>query len=494
MLHGVGEPMLVKHLPDMVRYLKARGTYVLFNTNGTLLAKNKRREIIETGLDELRVSLDAAEAASFLKVRGKDMFDRIVRNITEFTTLQKQLGSATPRVSLWLTGLKETVDELPAFVRLAAKMGIGEVHLQRLVFDDLGRGLMTAEQSLFEQTRADEEAAIEAATALGATLGGDARRIRRHRARPQHQAPERGCAVVHVPPSLVADVFHGAWSRPALLHRPVLGARLRELHPRRRHPADAAGDLERAGLPAIPPGPAGHHPHPSRARTAACAGASDGFLPVGVAVVIPTLNEAEAIGPVVRELPRDIATEIIVADSGSKDATATVAEAAGARVLTLRERGYGRACAARRRRRLARLRHHRVHGRRRCGPRRSARRPRGSDPGRHARLRHRLPHARRARSWLDERPPGFAGHLAGLGMGALYGVRYSDMCAYRAIRRDALERLDMREMTYGWNIEMQMKAARARLRILELPMPYRCRIGGESKVAGSLKGTLRAAG
>ena len=170
-LHGVGEPMLVKHLPDMVRYLKARGTYVLFNTNGTLLAKNKRREIIETGLDELRVSLDAAEAASFLKVRGKDMFDRIVRNITEFTTLQKQLGSATPRVSLWLTGLKETVDELPAFVRLAAKMGIGEVHLQRLVFDDLGRGLMTAEQSLFEQTRADEEAAIEAATALGATLG-----------------------------------------------------------------------------------------------------------------------------------------------------------------------------------------------------------------------------------------------------------------------------------------------------------------------------------
>jgi hypothetical protein len=77
-------------------------------------------------------------------------------------------------------------------------------------------------------------------------------------------------------------------------------------------------------------------------------------------------------------------------------------------------------------------------------------------------------------------------------MGALYGVRYSDMCAYRAIRRDALRGLDMREMTYGWNIEMQMKAARARLRILEVPMPYRCRAGGVSKVAGSLRGTLRA--
>ena len=77
-------------------------------------------------------------------------------------------------------------------------------------------------------------------------------------------------------------------------------------------------------------------------------------------------------------------------------------------------------------------------------------------------------------------------------MGALYGMRYSDMCAFRAIDREALRRLDMHEMTYGWNIEMQMKAARARLRIAEIPMPYRCRIGGESKVAGSFKGTLKA--
>jgi hypothetical protein len=66
------------------------------------------------------------------------------------------------------------------------------------------------------------------------------------------------------------------------------------------------------------------------------------------------------------------------------------------------------------------------------------------------------------------------------------------MCAYRAIRRDALARLDMREMTYGWNIEMQMKAARAKLRILEIPMPYRCRTGGKSKVAGSLGGSIKA--
>jgi hypothetical protein len=66
------------------------------------------------------------------------------------------------------------------------------------------------------------------------------------------------------------------------------------------------------------------------------------------------------------------------------------------------------------------------------------------------------------------------------------------MCAYRAIRRDCLERLSMREMNYGWNIEMQMKAARLRLRVLEVPMPYRRRSGGKSKVAGSLRGSLRA--
>lgn len=170
-LHGVGEPMLVKNLPRMIRYLKERGVYVLFNTNGTLLAPRKRRELIETGLDELRISLDAAEAQSFLQVRGKNFFDRIVRNVGEFTALQRELGTSTPRVSLWLTGLKETVAQLPDFVRLAARIGVGEVYLQRLVFDDLGRGLAREESSLFEKTRQEEDAAIAAAQALGRELG-----------------------------------------------------------------------------------------------------------------------------------------------------------------------------------------------------------------------------------------------------------------------------------------------------------------------------------
>jgi glycosyltransferase involved in cell wall biosynthesis len=85
-----------------------------------------------------------------------------------------------------------------------------------------------------------------------------------------------------------------------------------------------------------------------------------------------------------------------------------------------------------------------------------------------------------------------AGRLAGLGMRLLYGVRYTDMCAFRAIRRDALLELGMREPTYGWNLEMQMRAARAGLRILEIPGDYYRRRGGNSKVAGSLIGTMRA--
>ena len=170
-MHGVGEPMLVKNLPRMIRYLKARGIYALFNTNGTLLTPRKQRELIETGLDELRVSLDAADAKTFLAVRGKDMFDRIVRNIGSFTALQQQLGATKPLVSMWLTGLKETIGQLPDFVRLAAEIGVREVHLQRLVFDEAGFGLARAESALFAHTRAEEDAAIGAAQAIAVQLG-----------------------------------------------------------------------------------------------------------------------------------------------------------------------------------------------------------------------------------------------------------------------------------------------------------------------------------
>ena len=171
-LHGVGEPMLVKDLPRMIRYLKDRGAYVLFNTNGTVLTAKKGRELFETGLDELRVSLDAADARTFLLIRGKDYFNRIVRNVRAFTEMQAREGLAHPRVSLWLTGLKETIAQLPDFVRIAHDIGVKEVYLQRLVFcEDAPLGMARPDQALFERLSREELQHLAAAEEQAAALG-----------------------------------------------------------------------------------------------------------------------------------------------------------------------------------------------------------------------------------------------------------------------------------------------------------------------------------
>ena len=171
-LHGVGEPMLVRELPHMIRYLKDRGAYVLFNTNGTLLNAKKGRELVNAGLDELRVSLDAADAKTFLEVRGKDYFNRIVRNVRAFTDLLAREGFDRPRVSLWLTGLKETVAQLRAFIRVANDIGVKEVYLQRLVFfDEDAIGMARPDQALFERLTQEESGYLEAAEALAKSLG-----------------------------------------------------------------------------------------------------------------------------------------------------------------------------------------------------------------------------------------------------------------------------------------------------------------------------------
>jgi MoaA/NifB/PqqE/SkfB family radical SAM enzyme len=171
-MHGVGEPMLVKNLPKMVRYLKDRGTYVLFNTNGTVLNDKNGRALIDAGLDELRVSLDASNAESFLAIRGADFFNRILRNVRRFRELQAREGHERPRVSAWLTGLKETIADLPAFVRVAADIGVKEVYLQRLVyFENDAIGKARPDQALFERMTAGEAGYLDEAAALARSLG-----------------------------------------------------------------------------------------------------------------------------------------------------------------------------------------------------------------------------------------------------------------------------------------------------------------------------------
>jgi MoaA/NifB/PqqE/SkfB family radical SAM enzyme len=164
--------MLVKDLPRMVRYLKDRGTYVLFNTNGTVLNERNGRALIAAELDELRVSFDAANAKTYLAVRGKNYFNRILKNVRAFRELQEREGYTKPRVSAWLTGLRETIAELPDFVRVAAETGVKEVYLQRLVFfNDKAIGMARPDQALYERLSSEEAIYIDRATALAKSLG-----------------------------------------------------------------------------------------------------------------------------------------------------------------------------------------------------------------------------------------------------------------------------------------------------------------------------------
>lgn len=171
-LHGVGEPMLVADLSRMVRYLKDRYVYVLFNTNGTVLSERNGRALIAAELDELRVSLDASNRESFKAIRGRDYFNRIVHNVRAFRELQERERHGKPLVSAWLTGLKETVEELPAFVKLAADIGVKEVYLQRLVFfDQAAIGKAQPDQALFERLTLEEAGFFKEAENLARSLG-----------------------------------------------------------------------------------------------------------------------------------------------------------------------------------------------------------------------------------------------------------------------------------------------------------------------------------
>jgi glycosyltransferase involved in cell wall biosynthesis len=212
-----------------------------------------------------------------------------------------------------------------------------------------------------------------------------------------------------------------------------------------------------------------------------------------VSIIIPALNEEEPIAGVVHEcLATNILSEIVVVDNGSSDRTAERGREAGAKVASEPRHGYGRACLA---------------GIRALAPECKIVVFLDGDGSDCPEFMNQLvdPIAAGTHDFVigsrtrGKREPGsmnfqqiFAGRLAGWLMSILYGVRYTDMCPFRAIRRHALQKLSMKEETYGWNLEMQMKAARSGLRILEVPVNHRRRAGGISKVSGTLRGTFVA--
>ncbi len=209
-------------------------------------------------------------------------------------------------------------------------------------------------------------------------------------------------------------------------------------------------------------------------------------------MIIPALNEAESIGSVVASMPWGAIAECIVVDNGSTDGTGDVAAAAGARVVTS-VRGYGAAMSA---------------GVRAANASSDILVFMDGDGADRVEFMEALvtPVALGEADFvlgsriLGSREPGsmlgsqvFAAWLIGGLVKMLYGYRYSDMCAFRVIRRDVLERMQMREMTFGWNLEMQIRAIQMGLRVREIPVDYRCRMGGVSKVSGDLKASMQAA-
>ena len=210
-----------------------------------------------------------------------------------------------------------------------------------------------------------------------------------------------------------------------------------------------------------------------------------------ISVVIPTLNEAQAIAEVVAGVPKDGVTQIIVVDNGSIDGTAERASAAGAQVIHEPRRGYGSACLA------------------------GAEAARGSDiivfldgdrsdDPRQLDLIAAPLIQKQADLTIGSRIGGalergamplhgrLGNRLIVLILRGLYGVRITDIGSFRAIRTQALFNLDMEQMTYGWPVEMVVKAARKGLRIKSIPIRYRRRIG-VSKVTGTLRGSFLAA-
>jgi MoaA/NifB/PqqE/SkfB family radical SAM enzyme len=169
LLHGIGEPLLNRDLPRMIVHLKERGATVLFNSNAITLGVGLGRALVDAGLDELRVSLDATTPETYTRVRGVDAFAKVVTNLERFAETKREAGVSHPRVSLWFTALHDNIEEIPGLVPLARRVESAGIHLQRLVYN--GLGLATAEQSLFGRLREREAAVLRATEAAAAAAG-----------------------------------------------------------------------------------------------------------------------------------------------------------------------------------------------------------------------------------------------------------------------------------------------------------------------------------
>ena len=178
-LHGIGEPMLNRDLPQIIAHLKQRDVEVLFNSNGTLLTQPWQEALVQSGLDEFRCSIDGAEPETYARIRGANLLHKIEEGLAGLMRSKARLQASTPRVSIWCVATRENLRELPDLVRLAARLGVPEVYVQRMVYfgsePDDQYGMARDELAIFGKDADYQDEIIAECETLSAKLGIDFR-------------------------------------------------------------------------------------------------------------------------------------------------------------------------------------------------------------------------------------------------------------------------------------------------------------------------------
>jgi MoaA/NifB/PqqE/SkfB family radical SAM enzyme len=175
LLHGIGEPLLNRELPQIIQYLKGRNVEVLFNSNGTLLTPERQKSLVESGLDSYRCSIDSTRPETYARIRGADMLDKLIKGLGGLVEMKKRLEASKPEISIWYVATQDNLRELPEMIQLAADLGVPEVYLQRMTYfsqePEQQYGMARQDLTIFGAHFDLQEQIIAECEALSAELG-----------------------------------------------------------------------------------------------------------------------------------------------------------------------------------------------------------------------------------------------------------------------------------------------------------------------------------